>query len=172
MKTIYYQSRLLNIIIGIIFIMAGAFYFLFPFIVNNYDGSNFFDILRLTFPRIRYGMIIFILQIFIISIFVFLIIVGIRFIKKKNIKKLQLNEEDMVYYYIQVKNRFDFFKALLFQPDKVIVAYKDIMDIEIKQNIFENKFKIKLRNGVEHNLPIVFPNKDKEEIIKYIRERI
>jgi hypothetical protein len=44
--------------------------------------------------------------------------------------------------------------------------------MKIEQNIFKNEFKIRTKDGFEHNVPIAFPRKDQEEIIEYIRKRI
>jgi hypothetical protein len=86
-------------------------------------------------------------------------------VKNKNIRKLQLNEEEMIYFCVQVKHK-------IIQYGEIIITYKDIVDIKIEQNVFQNHLKITTKDGFEHNVPIGFPRKDMEEIIIYIIKRI
>jgi len=176
MKRIYYQPRIYHIIAGIIMIFVGTFYFWFPFIINS--PKDILDSFTYQILCNKWGIVLILLYLFFLFLFSGLIFLGIRFIiKSKNLIRLQLNEDAIIYYnfnlFVPIGRGTILFIMLYFDRiiEKKEIKYCDIADIKIKRSIWEVYFKIITNDSEEHNLPLVFPRKDSDKIIEFIKKK-
>ena len=178
MKRIYYQPRIYHIIAGVITIFVGTFYFWLPFIIN-YPNKSILNIFIDQTLCIKCGIVLFLLNLFVLLLYLGLIFLGIRFIiKSKKLIRLQFNDDSIVYYSFNISNipigrGTIIFIMMSFEKiiEKNEIKYHDIVDIKIKQSIWEVYFKIITKEGEEYNLPLVFSRKDGDKIIEFIKER-
>jgi len=178
MKNIYYHPRWKNISAGIILILVGLWTFFLIFIMFKIeDIHNFYDLL----PNIKDGLSIFIVNLFFIVFCCYLIIFGILFLKNsKNKLKLKFDNDKLIYAKVPQSWTEARHKALVglgyFEKFNSI-EYKDILSVSIHYGIMVEYFKIITKDKitkdkVEHNLPLAFPKKDKEEILAYINKKM
>jgi hypothetical protein len=116
----------------------------------------------------------FILDLFIIAFCCYLTIVGILFVKNSKIRlKLKFDNDKLIYAKVP-KNRKEARQnavGLGYFEEFNSIKYKDIESLNINYGKMYNTFKILTKDGKEHNLPVAFPKKDKEEILEYINKK-
>ncbi|GHV84593.1 hypothetical protein AGMMS50230_02010 [Spirochaetia bacterium] len=170
MNKIYYFPRWKAIIIGVIYITIGISCVLLMFIFNNINGIM--DILNSISPKIEHGIVSFICEILTRLFLLVFIINGITFIiRSKRVKLIEFRDNEMLYQYQDINKR-KFMSYSWGTTYQRRIYFKDIIDINIINNNTQKVFKIKTKDGINHDLPFSFHIKDKDDIIEYIKERI
>ncbi|MDR3280676.1 MAG: hypothetical protein LBT23_09185 [Synergistaceae bacterium] len=159
--------------VGIVMIVIGTFLIWFNVLIDH-GTSSLVESLTFLMPRFSMGAVKFAGSTLVWAFFAYVTVMGMLNIKNSGgVIGMKFTETEMTYATVNIRSKGDVLASGFgYFQEYHTIRYEDIADVAADWSFWKIEMRVKTRDGITRVIPVGFPKKDKDEVVRFLKAQI